>query len=203
MRWWSVCVCVCVWMWMRVCVWMWMLDPFAATTSNTAASGDAAGFLMPQHAETFRWVCYVLECVFVSLGILLCFIGLFGSMERYMMINNLPSVAAKCEYLMGRLKSLAYVGFVMMLSMLFLVVGALPMILVRASAVAFLSACATGLLFLVWCVWVIAGSDGVDVQIAEAHVVLAASRVRELHERDASPLPPPRRVQSVSPGGNA
>ena len=123
-----------------------------ATTRRTNAAGDAAAYLWPQdpeQQEAFRWVCYCLECVFLSLGTLVCGSGLLSTMQRYLMISNLPSVAAQLEHMLGRLQTHSLVGFMMFVSILILLVAVLPMMLVRASAVAFLSASASGLLFLV------------------------------------------------------
>ena len=47
------------------------------------------------------------------------------------------------------------------------------------------------------------GVEPLDEKTRTPTVVVRKEEVRELHERDASPPPPPRRVQSVSPGGNA
>ena len=150
-----------------------------STTSSTAAAGDTAQFLWPQDPEAFRWVFYVLECFFLSAGTFACTLGLLACTGRFIMLSNLPSVAAKLEYLMGRLKWLAYSSGMVSLSVLLLIVGALPTMLARASAVAFLSACASGLVFLVGVCRIMWASDEVKVQIAEARIVLAASRVVE------------------------
>lgn len=145
------------------------------TTSRTAAAGDAAAFLWSQDAErqeTFRWVCYAVECVFLSLGTLMCGIGLMSTMQRYMMICNLPSVAAQIEHMMGRLQTHSLVGFMMFMSILILIVAVLPMMLVRASAVAFLCASVSGLLFLVLAVRMAFGGEEMWCQIAEVRLVL-------------------------------
>jgi hypothetical protein len=146
------------------------------TTSNTAAAGDAAAFLWPHDPEAFRWVFYVLECFFLSLGTPLCTLALLVNLSRLVMLSNLPSVAAKLEYLMGRLKVLMLCTALMFFSLMILVTMALPAMLARASAVAFLSACAAALILVVLFVRYSWASDEIKVQVAEARIVLAASR---------------------------
>ena len=153
-------------------------SPKLGTTRSTAAAGDAAAFLYPQDPESFRWVFYILECFFLSAGTVVCVLGLAACLVRIMMLSNLPSAASKLEYLMGRLKGLAAASGLLSLSLLLLTVGVLPTMLARASAVAFLSACGSGLVFLMLGCRMIWASDEVKVQMAEARVVLADAASR-------------------------
>jgi hypothetical protein len=155
------------------------------TTRNTAAAGDAAAFLCPQDPESFRWVFYVLECIFLSAGTLVCVLGLGACLGSIIMLSNLPSAASKLEFLMGRLKRLAAASGLLSLSIMLLIVVVLPAVLARASAVAFLCACGSGLVFLILVGRHMRASDEVKVQITEARIVLAevASRRAEQDDR--------------------
>ena len=143
-----------------------------AASPYTAAAGDAATFLS-NDPEAFRWVCYVLEWLLLSIGTLVQTIGLCMTMGRYMTTVNLPSVVAKCEFLLSRPKGSATIVISFLVGPMILLLGVLPMMLVRASAVAFLSACASGLLFLVFFIRATIANDEVKAQLAEVRVVLA------------------------------
>lgn len=149
-----------------------------ASTSQSAAAGDAAAFLWPQDPEGFRFVWYCIECVLLSIGTAMCLCALLVAIVRLIALASLPSVVAKCEFVLHTIKGLAFVGLGCAQVVLNLPVS-LCAILVRSSAVAFLCGCGVAAVTWLFGFHLISRGDNLytlRAQIEEARIVIEAER---------------------------
>ena len=79
------------------------------------------------------------------MGTTVVIVGIMLATVRLIALANLPSVLVKCEYLMARLKGLAYVAVSTAFAIMIMALS-IAAVLVRSSAVAFLGGCGMALL---------------------------------------------------------
>ena len=162
-------------------------DDAALRLDAFGAAGDAASYLSPADPQSFRFGFYVAECVLIMLGTNVCFAGLLRALAVYNAITvELPSAVARCEYILAKptrvsaIKDGTQIGLICLAS-------AVPCILVRSSAVAFL--CAVGMWAYIFCWWLhyMCLGELLDIVVAqhrEARSLLAAA-ARARAERGA------------------
>ena len=100
-----------------------------------------------ESAASLRRLFYGLECAFLAYGLAACSVGLLKSVNLYVAFSTgLPSIVAKCEYLVEGPSRMAAVFFLFQ-SGLTQVFHGLCFVLARSSAVAFLAAVSAWLVF--------------------------------------------------------
>ena len=108
-----------------------------ASGGSTRPWFDAAAVLSPDDAEQIRRAFYVCEVVSLALGSLATFWGLMPSVVFYVSLSTaLPTIPAKCEYLLSRLPHLTTLISSFSIGCICLSI-AIPFVVARSSFIAF------------------------------------------------------------------